>query len=156
MGFIWSWKNQGGFKNLMEHPGLNFYLVRFCQTNHPCDSGTFLYKVIMMSPDQQHRCLPPCNDWQVLQTQFQGACSSSTCARWSLWASTPWAYLESQWSNRNTKFFIIFYILHFFYLACVAYSVDVKTDQWTLEFQLYITWGPKAHKILNQGWKYCP
>ena len=32
------------------------------------------------------------------------------------------------------KFLLIFWILHFFYLASVASSMDVKTGQWTLEF----------------------
>ena len=29
-------------------------------TNHPCDSGTLLYNVIMMSPDQQRSCAGAC------------------------------------------------------------------------------------------------
>ena len=76
---------QGGSKNLMEHPGTRgriFYFARFYWTNHPRDSGTLLYKVIMMSFYQQRRCLPPRDDWQVSQTQFRGACSSSTHVRW--------------------------------------------------------------------------
>ena len=73
-----------GSKILMEHPGTRgriFYFARFYWTNHPRDSGTLIYKVIMMSFYQQRRCLPPRDDWQVSQTQFRGACSSSTQAR---------------------------------------------------------------------------
>ena len=70
---IWCWnQDQGDASNLMEYMGSKFYLIRFYWTNHTRDSGTLLYKVIMMSPDQKCRCLPPCNELTSITNPISG------------------------------------------------------------------------------------
>ena len=67
--------NQGGSKNLIQYPGSNF-LSRWVLLNQP--PMWFRHITIYGNYDIISSAFPPCNDWQALETQFLGICSSST------------------------------------------------------------------------------